>query len=1154
MRLMWLPDLPFRGVQSGQACSDAHWVGAAAVIDYRLLGPIEVGVNGYALDIGGQKQRALLVVLLLSANEPVPRDVLVDRLWGERPPGGAQHTLEVYISRLRKTLEPVAGSRVVLTRPGAYVLRAASEHIDVGRFERLAGEGRRALAGGAPSGAAVVLREALALWRGAPLADISDEPFAQVEIARLEELRSGVLEDRIEADLALGRHGAVVGELEALAAAHPLRERLYQQLMIALYRCGRQAEALAVYRSARRLLVDELGIEPGPDLQRTERAILAQDVSLQAPPSPEPPAGAPAAAERLPSRAAAHRARLVTAAGGALAVTLALLIGGSSTVRGPAASLTAGPDTVGVIDAGRNVLTAVVTAPGRPGGVARGAGATWITDTADDKLLEVSGAGQVVIPVGGGPAGVAVGDGEVWVACQLDGRVWEVNPAAGIPVAKIRVGNGPDAVAFGFGSVWVANITDGTLTRIDAASGRPLATIPLGSTPGSLAPGEGGIWVTSPGRGQLLLVDPRTNRVSRAFPVGGSPAGVAVGAGSVWASLPGGSVARLDPATGGVRRIRAGGSPAGIAYADGSVWVADGPQGSVLRIGPRTGSVRPIHVGNEPTALAPATGGVLVTVLPSLASHGGGTLTLLAELPRHDQATDPAVTWTLPMWQMLSVTNDGLVGYQRAGGPAGDTLVPDLATTLPAPVDGGMTYTFRLRPGIRYSNGAPVRPEDFRYAIERDFRLYHLGGGAGLYAGIVGAGRCLRTPRHCDLMRGIVTDDQADTITFHLTAPDPEFLYKLAFPFADAVPPGTPDHPIGPAQLPATGPYMTRSFVPRHDWTLVRNPRFRPWSAQAQPAGYPSRIILRLDIPPGPAVSAVEQNRADVLLSPTPARIHELATRYASQLHSGPLGATVGLVLNTRVRPFNVLAARQAVNYAIDRAALIRLAGGSRMAQPTCQILPPAMPGYQPYCPYTINPSRSGGWIAPDLARAEQLVKASGTRGAKVTVVGGAFGTKIPLQAAGRYLVSVLDRLGYRASLQVIPGKIGNAYNRRLYDSRQHTQIGWFGWYQDYPAPSDFIRTLLTCQSFLPDNPGNLNAAEFCNQRIDAQVTQALALQPHDPSAAWALWARIDHEVVDQAPWVPVYNPTSLVLLSTRVGNYQFDPYWPVLIDQLWVR
>jgi len=1128
-------------------------VGTAAVIDYRLLGPIEAGVNGYALDIGGQKQRALLTILLLSANRPVSRSVLVDRLWGECPPAGAQHTLEVYISRLRKTFEPATSGPVVLTRPGAYLLRTPSERIDVHRFERLAGEGRRALVANAPGRAVAGLREALALWRGAPLADVSDEPFAQAEIARLNELRAGVVEDRIEADLALGGHEDVVSELEALVAAHPLRERLYQQLMIALYRCGRQAEALAVYQSARRVLTEELGIEPGLGLKRIERAILEQDVSLELPARQGvPEAIASAQGERPPSAGVANRARLLAAAGAILAIALTLMMGGSSGSRGRAGSLVAGPDTVGVIDGSGDVLSGVVAGAGRPGGAAYGAGAAWITDTADDLLLRVDQAGQVAdrIPVGRGPGGVAVGAGEVWVANQLDGTVSEVNPAAGRVVVTIGVGNGPDAVVSGYRSVWVANVTDSTLSRIDPGSGRVLATIPLGSSPAGMAAGDRGIWVTSPDTGQLLLVDPHANRVSRAFQVGGSPGWVAVGAGSVWVSDPSGAVARVDPVTGRVREIRTGGSPTGITYAAGAVWVADSLGGSVLRIDPRTGSVRSIHIGNQPTVLASAGGAVLVTVLPSPASHRGGTLTLIAQLSPHDQTTDPAAAGQLPIWQMLSVTNDGLVGYRRTGEPAGDTLVPDLATALPAPVDGGRTYTFRLRPGIRYSNGTLVKPEDFRHAIERDFAVN--AGQAGYYTGIIGATQCERTPARCDLARGIVTDDQTETVTFHLTTPDPEFLYKLAFPFADAIPPGTPDHQVGPTQLPATGPYMTQSFVPLHRWVLVRNPRFHPWSSQAQPDGYPSRIILRLDMPPGPAVNAVEQNRADVLLSPPPARIYQLATRYASQLHSGPLGATIGLVLNTRVWPFDVLGARQALNFAIDRATLVQMIGGPLMAQPTCQILPPALPGYQPYCPYTINPSPSGGWTAPDLGKAEQLVRASGTRGAKVTVVTGAFGTQIPVQATGRYLVSVLDRLGYRASLRVIPDP--NAYVQRLYDSRQRAQIGWFSWYQDYPAPSDFISPLLTCQSFIPDNPGNLNAAEFCNQRIDTHVEQALALQPHAPSTAGALWARIDQEIADQAPWVPVYNPRSLVMLSARVGNYQFDPYFSVLIDQLWVR
>ena len=656
-----------------------HWVGSAAVIDYRLLGPIEAGINGHALEIGGQKQRALLIILLLSANEPVSREVLIDRLWGECPPAGAQHTLEVYISRLRKTLKSAADEAVVLTRLGAYLLRIPSERIDIGRFERLAGEGRGALAAGAPGQAAAFLGEALALWRGAPLAEVSDELFAQAEIARLNELRAGVIEDRIEADLALGRHGDVVSELEALIAVHPLRERLYQQLIIALYRCGRQAEALAVYRSARRVLMQELGIEPGPGLKRLERAILEQDVSLEPPARhPEPPAIASTGRERPLSAGTAHRAQLLSAVGAVLAVTLALLVGGSQGPRGSGAPVSAGPDTVAVIDGSQDILSTVVTGTGRPGGAAYGAGATWITDTADDLLLHVDQAGRVVdrIPVGRGPGGVAVAAGEIWVANQLDGTVSEVNPTAGAVVATIGVGNGPDAVASGYQSVWVANVTDGTLSRIDPASGRVLATIPLGGTPAGLAAGDRGIWVTRPDTGQLLLVDPRANRVSRVFQVGGSPGGVAVGMGSVWVSDPGGAVARVDPATSRVQEIRTGGSPDGITYAGGAVWVADGQGGSVARIDPRTGKARSVHVGNQPAALAPAGGGVLVTVLPSPASHRGGTLTLIAQLSPHDQTTDPAAAWMPPMWQMLSVTNDGLVGYRRTGGPAATRSSP----------------------------------------------------------------------------------------------------------------------------------------------------------------------------------------------------------------------------------------------------------------------------------------------------------------------------------------------------------------------------------------------------------------------------------------------------------------------------------------------
>jgi peptide/nickel transport system substrate-binding protein len=178
---------------------------------------------------------------------------------------------------------------------------------------------------------------------------------------------------------------------------------------------------------------------------------------------------------------------------------------------------------------------------------------------------------------------------------------------------------------------------------------------------------------------------------------------------------------------------------------------------------------------------------------------------------------------------------------------------------------------------------------------------------------------------------------------------------------------------------------------------------------------------------------------------------------------------------------------------------------------------------YRPYCPYTINPSPSGAWIAPDMAKAEQLVHASGTAGAKVTVLAGGWDLGNPDQAAGRYFVSILDQLGYRASLRVIHDQ--QKYVQRAFDSSAQAQIGEFSWYQDFPAPSDFIVPLFTCHSFAPHNLANLNVSEFCNQRIDAEVARARQLSAKHPNTAGMLWAQIDRDIVGQAPWVPLYNP-----------------------------
>jgi DNA-binding SARP family transcriptional activator/tetratricopeptide (TPR) repeat protein len=258
------------------------------VVEFRLLGPLEALVDGAPVRLGPPQQRALLALLLLNANEVVSRDRIVDELWGERPPATAVKLVQVYVSALRKVLEP----EVLVTRAPGYLLQVEPDAVDLDRFRRHLDEGGAALGAGAPAAAANHFRSALALWRGPALADFAFAPFAQAQIGRLDELRLEALSDRIEADLELGRSD-VVGELEALIAEHPLRERLRGQLMLALYRSGRQADALAAYQDARRALVDELGIEPGRELRQLEQAILRQAPELDRTPAAEPAPAVP---------------------------------------------------------------------------------------------------------------------------------------------------------------------------------------------------------------------------------------------------------------------------------------------------------------------------------------------------------------------------------------------------------------------------------------------------------------------------------------------------------------------------------------------------------------------------------------------------------------------------------------------------------------------------------------------------------------------------------------------------------------------------------------------------------------------------------------------------------------------------------------------
>jgi peptide/nickel transport system substrate-binding protein len=342
---------------------------------------------------------------------------------------------------------------------------------------------------------------------------------------------------------------------------------------------------------------------------------------------------------------------------------------------------------------------------------------------------------------------------------------------------------------------------------------------------------------------------------------------------------------------------------------------------------------------------------------------------------------------------------------------------------------------------------------------------------------------------------------------------------------------------------------MIATYKPRRLLRFVRNPFFHEWSRAAQPEGYPDRIDIRIAGTPDEAIRDVVDGNADVvrLAEPwTPSQLSRLEVRYRSQLHSDPSWNFQGLFLNTRVPPFNRLDARKAINFAVDRAAATNAWGGPRFAQMTCQILPPNFPGYRPYCPYTAGPTKSGTWTAPDLAKAKALVARSGTRGMKVTLWAWS-------QAKGfnHVAVKVLRSLGYRVAVKSV---VGDQYWGAVSDSRNRAQIGFTGLWVGYPDPAAFLAQSFSCRAFLPGNPNNLNPSAFCDPSIDRQMRRAQGEQLSDPIGSRASWVRVDREVTDAAPWVPLMFSKNVNFLSKRVGNYQYNPQQFVLVDQLWVR
>jgi peptide/nickel transport system substrate-binding protein len=729
----------------------------------------------------------------------------------------------------------------------------------------------------------------------------------------------------------------------------------------------------------------------------------------------------------------------------------------------------------------------------------------------------------------------------VWVANSLDGTVSRIDPDANAVAGDpIRVGNNPAAVAFGEDAVWVTNVDDRSVSRIDPET-LQVETFDVGAAGRGIATGAGAVWVSDSAENRLVRIDPQTNDVTQTIGVGSGPSAVAFGSRAVWvANTLDGTLSKIDPGSNTVRAtVPVGSSPAAVAANDVAVWVANEAGRTVVRLEPKSGTVAEIvRTGARPTGLTLA-GSLWLAAQASGAVHRGGRL-VVGALGPSQKNLDPATSYDGTGWNVLTMTNDGLVGFKHAGGSEGAQLVPDLATSLPVPAGGGRIYTFQLRKGIHFSTGALLKPSDVRSTLERVFEAR--GPRVDYYAGIVGGSRCAQRPKTCDLSRGVVVDDAARTVTFHLSKPDAEFLFKLALPFAYVLPARTP---VGASSLPATGPYRVAAHGDKHVH-LVRNPRFRAWSEIAKPNGYPDRIDIDMNTPFPSATADVERNRVDLLTAPPGQPVTQFATQHPAQVHTTPQLATFYIFLNTVTPPFDNLQAREAVAYAVDRGALVRLAGGEQSAQTTCQLLPPNLTGYRPYCPFTLSPGVGGAWSAPNMAKARTLVRASGTAGARVSFW---FFSPPAVEAGQRRVINDLfTTLGYRPSVKYFsdPGKFFPALGKH----RSQPQAGLSAWVADYPAPSTFFG-VVDCD-YLHD--AGTNSAHYCSKQLNREFDRALTLQSRDQTAAGRLWTQIDQAATDSAAIVPTYTPRTVDLVSKRVGNYQHHPLFGVLLDQLWVQ
>jgi peptide/nickel transport system substrate-binding protein len=536
-----------------------------------------------------------------------------------------------------------------------------------------------------------------------------------------------------------------------------------------------------------------------------------------------------------------------------------------------------------------------------------------------------------------------------------------------------------------------------------------------------------------------------------------------------------------------------------------------------------------LAIGVALLAAACGGGGNKAEETTATATGGGGGSTEQKAFPNfrivYDTGTDyldPGLSYTVQGWAVMWNVYLSLLGYKHVAGPDGATLVPALAQDMPDISADGKTYKLKLRTGLKYSDGKAVKASDFKYTIKRLFQID--SPGVGFFTNIVGADAFSKTKKGD--ISGIVTNDATGEITIKLVKAQGDFQNILATIFAAPVPTGTPAKDQSTTPIPSTGPYMIQSYKPNRSFVVVRNPNFKPTANV--PATNPDKMTFKIVEDDSAALQQAINGQADYDFHPIPVdRLADVQQKYGDQLKIYTPANTYYFFMNTRLAPFDKLKVRQAVNYGIDRNALVRLYGG--LATPTENILPPTYPQYKKHNLYP-----------HDLAKAKQLIQQAGAKGVAVTVW---TSNRDTAKKPAAYLQDVLNQIGLKASLKVIDASI---YWTTIGNQATKASVGFADWFQDYPHPLDWFDVLLNGERITQTH--NNNYSNYDNKSVNATIDK-LKTEPELTDAVNQQWAQVDDTIMKDAGWAPYVNRQFTDFFSSKVDTgcyinhvlYQFD-------------